>query len=317
MNNANETQSPAVKPRAKPMNLKRWLWRLWHINESLRGYVLLLPVLLFMFFMLMVALVTLVVQSFWADTSPGAAVQYTLANYSLLLTPQGEIYRALLLRSLWMSLLITVSVILFCYPVAYLLAFHIRRRKIFWLVVITLPFWASYLLRVFSWKVILQHDGVLNSMLMALGFIDQPLDIFLHNRSAVIVTLTHAWAAFAILPIYVSLEKIDRSMLEAASDLGDGFMRRFWRITLPLSMPGVLGAVLLLFIRNVGDYVTPALVGGVSGTMLGNIIVSLFTEMGNEPLAAAVSIAMMVSITLIVCVFVLLIGGRKRLEGVT
>ena len=316
MNNANETQSPAVKPRAKPMNLKRWLWRLWHINESLRGYVLLLPVLLFMFFMLMVALVTLVVQSFWADTSPGAAVQYTLANYSLLLTPQGEIYRALLLRSLWMSLLITVSVILFCYPVAYLLAFHIRRRKIFWLVVITLPFWASYLLRVFSWKVILQHDGVLNSMLMALGFIDQPLDIFLHNRSAVIVTLTHAWAAFAILPIYVSLEKIDRSMLEAASDLGDGFMRRFWRITLPLSMPGVLGAVLLLFIRNVGDYVTPALVGGVSGTMLGNIIVSLFTEMGNEPLAAAVSIAMMVSITLIVCVFVLLIGGRKRLEGV-
>ncbi len=299
------------------MNLKRWLWRLWHINESLRGYVLLLPVLLFMFFMLMVALVTLVVQSFWADTSPGAAVQYTLANYSLLLTPQGEIYRALLLRSLWMSLLITVSVILFCYPVAYLLAFHIRRRKIFWLVVITLPFWASYLLRVFSWKVILQHDGVLNSMLMALGFIDQPLDIFLHNRSAVIVTLTHAWAAFAILPIYVSLEKIDRSMLEAASDLGDGFMRRFWRITLPLSMPGVLGAVLLLFIRNVGDYVTPALVGGVSGTMLGNIIVSLFTEMGNEPLAAAVSIAMMVSITLIVCVFVLLIGGRKRLEGVT
>jgi len=317
MNNANETQSPVVKPRAKPMNLKRWLWRLWHINESLRGYVLLLPVLLFMFFMLMVALVTLVVQSFWADTSPGATVQYTLANYSLLLTPQGEIYRALLLRSLWMSLLITVSVILFCYPVAYLLAFHIRRRKIFWLVVITLPFWASYLLRVFSWKVILQHDGVLNSMLMALGFIDQPLDIFLHNRSAVIVTLTHAWAAFAILPIYVSLEKIDRSMLEAASDLGDGFMRRFWRITLPLSMPGVLGAVLLLFIRNVGDYVTPALVGGVSGTMLGNIIVSLFTEMGNEPLAAAVSIAMMVSITLIVCVFVLLIGGRKRLEGVT
>ena len=82
-------------------------------------------------------------------------------------------------------------------------------------------------------------------------------------------------------------------------------------------MPGVLGAMLLLFIRNVGDYVTPALVGGVSGTMLGNIIVSLFTEMANEPLAAAVSIAMMVSITLIVCAFVLLIGGRKRLKGVT
>lgn len=316
MGDSNETLVQTPVDRTS-LNLRRRLWRLWYINEDLRGYFLLLPTLLFMFFMLMVALATLVVQSFWVDTAPGAAVQYTLANYSLLLTPEGEIYRALLLRSLWMSLMITVSVILFCYPIAYVMAFHVHKHKIFWLIAITIPFWASYLLRVFAWKVILQYNGVLNSILMALGFIDEPLGIFLHNRSAVIVTLTHAWAAFAILPIYLSLEKIDRSLLEAASDLGDGFMRRFWRITLPLSMPGVLGAALLLFIRNVGDYVTPALVGGVSGTMLGNIIVSLFTEMSNEPLAAAVSIAMMVSITLIVCAFVLLAGGRKRLKGVT
>lgn len=316
MGDSNETLVQTSVDRTS-LNLRRRLWRLWYINEDLRGYFLLLPTLLFMFFMLMVALATLVVQSFWVDTAPGAAVQYTLANYSLLLTPEGEIYRALLLRSLWMSLMITVSVILFCYPIAYVIAFHVHKHKIFWLIAITIPFWASYLLRVFAWKVILQYNGVLNSILMALGFIDEPLGIFLHNRSAVIVTLTHAWAAFAILPIYLSLEKIDRSLLEAASDLGDGFMRRFWRITLPLSMPGVLGAALLLFIRNVGDYVTPALVGGVSGTMLGNIIVSLFTEMSNEPLAAAVSIAMMVSIILIVCAFVLLAGGRKRLKGVT
>ena len=316
MGDSNETLVQTPVDRTS-LNLRRRLWRLWYINEDLRGYFLLLPTLLFMFFMLMVALATLVVQSFSVDTAPGAAVQYTLANYSLLLTPEGEIYRALLLRSLWMSIMITVSVILFCYPIAYVMAFHVHKHKIFWLIAITIPFWASYLLRVFAWKVILQYNGVLNSILMALGFIDEPLGIFLHNRSAVIVTLTHAWAAFAILPIYLSLEKIDRSLLEAASDLGDGFMRRFWRITLPLSMPGVLGAALLLFIRNVGDYVTPALVGGVSGTMLGNIIVSLFTEMSNEPLAAAVSIAMMVSITLIVCAFVLLAGGHKRLKGVT
>ena len=280
MGDSNDTLGQIPVDRTPP-SLRRRLWRLWYVNEDLRGYFLLLPTVLFMFFMLMVALATLVVQSFWVDTAPGAAVQYTLANYSLLITPEGEIYRALLLRSLWMSLMITVSVILFCYPIAYVMAFHVHQHKIFWLIVITIPFWASYLLRVFSWKVILQYNGVLNSILMTLGLTDEPLDIFLHNRSAVIVTLTHAWAAFAILPIYLSLEKIDRSLLEAASDLGDGFMRRFWRITLPLSMPGVLGAALLLFIRNVGDYVTPALVGGVSGTMLGNIIVSLFTEMSN------------------------------------
>jgi len=276
-----------------------------------------MPTFLFVIAMLLVSTVTLVVQSFWGGVGVDSEVQYTLANYTMLLTPKGEMYRVLLGRSLWMSLTMTVSVILFCYPIAYVLAFHVRKHKIFWLIVITIPFWTSYLLRVFSWKVILQHEGVLNSVLIALGFIDEPLGIFLHNRSAVIVTLTHAWAAFAILPIYVSLEKIDRSLLEAALDLGDGFMRRFWRITLPLSMPGVLGAVLLLFIRNVGDYVTPALVGGVSGTMLGNLIVSLFTDMANEPLAAAVSIVMMLTLTLIVCVFVLLIGGRKRLRGVT
>ncbi len=306
---------PAATTR--PTGLVSRFWRLWHSNENLRGYVLLMPTLLFVVAMLLVSMVTLVVQSFWGGVGADSEIQYTLSNYTIFFEPRGEMYRVLLGRSLWMSFLITVAVILFCYPIAYLLAFHVRRHKIFWLIVITIPFWTSYLLRVFSWKVILQQDGVLNSVLIALGCIDEPLGIFLHNRSAVIVTLTHAWAAFAILPIYVSLEKIDRSLLEAAIDLGDGFMRRFWRITLPLSMPGVLGAVLLLFIRNVGDYVTPALVGGISGTMLGNIIVSLFTDMANEPMAAAVSIVMMMSITLIVCVFVLLIGGRRRLKEVT
>ncbi|MCP4379528.1 MAG: ABC transporter permease [bacterium] len=306
---------PAATPR--PAGLRARFWRLWHTNENLRGYVMLMPTLLFVVAMLLVSMVTLVVQSFWGGVGADSEIQYTLSNYTIFFEPRGDMYRVLLGRSLWMSFLITVAVVLFCYPIAYLLAFHVRRHKIFWLIVITIPFWTSYLLRVFSWKVILQHDGVLNSVLIALGFIDEPLGIFLHNRSAVIVTLTHAWAAFAILPIYVSLEKIDRSLLEAAIDLGDGFMRRFWRITLPLSMPGVLGAVLLLFIRNVGDYVTPALVGGISGTMLGNIIVSLFTDMANEPMAAAVSIVMMLSITLIVCVFVLLIGGRGRFKEVT
>ncbi len=199
--------------------------------------------------------------------------------------------------------------------IAYILAFHVKKNKLFWLIVITIPFWTSYLLRVFAWKIILQQDGVLNSIMLWLGLIDAPLAYLLHNRSAVIVTLTHAWAAFAILPMYVSLDKIDRSFLEASIDLGDSYLRRFWRIVLPLSMPGILGATLLLFVRNVGDYVTPAMVGGVSGTMLGNIIVTLFTDMSNEPMAAAASISLMVATTLLACAFVLLIGGRKRLKG--
>ncbi|MBI3454233.1 MAG: ABC transporter permease [Candidatus Rokubacteria bacterium] len=288
------------------------LRRVWLRHESLRGYALLLPTLLFMIAMMLVAVVTLVILSFWSDTALGAHPHYTLDNYRLLLTPEGQIYRALLLRSLWMSFVMTVTVTLFAYPIAYILAFFVHKHRALWLIVITIPFWINYLLRVFSWKVILGHNGVINSALMGLGLIDAPLDALLYNRSAVIVTLTHAWAAFAILPIYVSLEKIDRSLLEAATDLGDGPLRRFLRVTLPLSMPGLLGATILVFIRNVGDYVTPALVGGISGTMLGNLIVSLFTAMDNGPLAAAVSVVMMLSLTLVVCAFLLLIGGGRR-----
>ena len=109
------------------------------------------------------------------------------------------------------------------------------RRKFLWLMALTIPFWTSYLLRVFAWKIILGFNGVINSGLMRLHLISQPLGFLLYNPFAVVVTLAHAWAAFAILPIYVSLEKIDRSLLEAASDLGDGPVRRFLRITLPLS----------------------------------------------------------------------------------
>ncbi len=118
-----------------------------------------------------------------------------------------------------------------------------------------------------------------------------------------VLTLAHAWAAFAILPIYVSLEKIDRSLLEAATDLGDGRVKRFIRVTLPLSMPGLIAASMLVFIPTVGDYVTPNLVGGTSGTMIGNVIQSLFGRGNNWPFGAALSIITMMTITVMICLF--------------
>src|SRR6185295_7422314 len=148
-------------------------------------------------------------------------------------------------------------------------------------------------LRVFAWKIILGYNGVINSGLMSLGFIHQPLEFLLYNPTAVVVTLAHAWAPFAILPIYVSLEKIDRALLEAAADLGDGPLRRFWRITLPLSLPGVIAASVLIFVPTTGDYVTPSLVGGTDGVMIANLIQVQFGRVGNWPLGAALAIATM------------------------
>lgn len=292
-----------------------WVRGLWLRHEPLRGLTLLSPALVFMAVMITASLATLAIVSFWTDDAVGAAHDYTLDNYRTLLSRQGDIYRALLMRSIWMSGLTTISVIAFAYPMAFLMAFHVKTHKPLWLILITIPFWINYLLRVASWKVILGHNGVINSLLLGVGLVDQPIDALLYNKGAVIVALTHAWSAFAILPIYVSLEKIDLSLLEAATDLGDGPLRRFLRVTLPLSMPGVLGAATLVFVRTAGDYVTPSLFGGSSGTMIGTLIVSLFTEQDNGPLAAAVSVAMMLTLAACVCAVALLLSGHRWLRA--
>jgi len=152
--------------------------------------------------------------------------------------------------------------------------------------------------------VILGYNGVINSGLMSLGLIHAPLQFLLYNPTAVVVTLAHAWAAFAILPIYVSLEKIDRSLLEAAADLGDGAIRRFLRITLPLSLPGVLGAAVIIFVPTTGDYVTPALVGGPTGQMIANIIQVQFLKINDWPLGSALAISAMAGVAILVVLFV-------------
>jgi spermidine/putrescine transport system permease protein len=212
-------------------------------------------------------------------------------------------YRRLFLRSILISGAVTLTTVVLAYPIAYFVAFH-ARRKFIWLVALTIPFWTSYLLRVFAWKIILGFNGVINSGLMRLHLIGQPLEFLLYNPFAVVVTLAHAWAAFAILPIYVSLEKIDRSLLEAASDLGDSALRRFLRVTLPLSMPGVIGAAILIFVPTTGDFVTPELVGGPAGTMIANVIEVQFNGVGNWPLGAALSLVSMAMVGLGAVLFV-------------
>jgi spermidine/putrescine transport system permease protein len=292
----------------------------------LRGYALMSPTLLVMLAMLVVPLVALVVRSFWTQHVFEIDTTFTLRNYITIFEPADEVkywlfgipfpfenpvYLALLAKSIFMSLAVTVVVILLAYPMAYFMAFRVKRNKMLWLILITIPIWTSYLLRVFAWKIMLGFNGVINSSLMKIGIIDQPLEFLLYNPIAVIITLAHAWVAFAILPIYVSLEKIDRSLLEAATDLGDSPWERFWHVTLPLSAPGTIATILLVFIPTVGDYVTPALVGGSGGSMIGNSIQILFGRQNDAPLGSAVSVVMMASITAIVCLFLWLVDYRK------
>ena len=300
-------------------------------GKTRTGFALLSPALLVMAATLLAPLIALVVMSFWKQDGFALDRTFTLANYRTLIEPgEGTVWYGipfplaypvpaiLLVKSLAMSLVATACVILVAWPMAYFLAFRVTRYKAMWIILLTIPFWTSYLLRVFSWKIMLGFNGAINSGLMSVGIIDKPLEFLLYNPLAVMITLTHSWIAFAVLPIYVSLEKIDRSLLEAAADLGDSRWRRFRRITLPLSMPGTIAATLLVFIPTVGDYVTPTLVGGPGGTMIGSLVQTLFTKQNDAPLGAAVSIMTMLVIGLLVVIFLRAINYariRKRLNG--
>ena len=270
-------------------------------RNSSQGYGLLAPTLVVMGLALAAPLLLMAITSLKNQSGLTFAQGWTLAQYGEVLGRAS--YRALFLRSVLISGAVTVATVVLAYPMAYFVAFH-ARHKFIWLVALTIPFWTSYLLRVFAWKIILGFNGVINSGLMQLHLIDQPLSFLLYNPFAVVVTLAHAWAAFAILPIYVSLEKIDRSLLEAASDLGDSALRRFWRITLPLSAPGVIGAAILIFVPTTGDFVTPELVGGTKGTMIANLIEVQFNAVGNWPLGAALSLVSMAMVAVLAGLFV-------------
>ena len=225
------------------------------------------------------------------------------------------LYRVLMLRSLGISAVVTLATVLLAYPMAYLISFYGGNHKALWLFLVTIPFWTSYLLRVFLWKVILGYNGVLNSTLEWLGLIEKPLTFILYNVNAVVITLTHAWAPFAILPIFVALEKIDRSLLESATDLGDSPLRRFLHVTLPLSMPGVVAAALIIFIPTIGDYVTPRLVGGKDGLMIANMIQVQFSKANNAPLGAALAVSAMGIVSMVALLFVALNRRWLRKQG--
>ncbi|WP_187969190.1 ABC transporter permease [Aquibium microcysteis] len=264
-------------------------------TEQRQGLALMSPTFLFALVMLAAPIIVVVAHSFWTQDYLTIDRTFTLDNYRIALTE--PIYRDLLMRSLALSMSVAFLTMVLAYPVAYYISFHGGRYKGLLLFLITIPAWTSYLLRVMSWKVILGYNGVLNTALLGAGIIDEPSTAFLYNSNAVLITLTHAWAVFAILPIYVSLEKVDRTLIEAATDLGDGPLRRFLRVTLPLTVPGIVAALIIVMIPTVGDYVTPRLVGGKDGVMIAGAIEVQFKKGANWPLGAALSVTTMIVIT--------------------
>ncbi len=200
------------------------------------------------------------------------------------------------------------------FPIAYFLAFRAGRRAPLYLILLLVPFWTSYLLRVMAWKLMLGTEGVINSGLLSVGLIEDPLDALLYNRNAVVVTLIYVWIPFATLPILAVLGRIDIRLHDAAADLYASPWQQLRRVTLPLAVPGLAAAFLMVFIPTVGEYVTPLLVGGTGGSMFGNIVQDFFVRAANWPLGAALSVIML-ALTLVLVVVGLRVVKPRRLLG--
>jgi spermidine/putrescine transport system permease protein len=252
-----------------------------------------LPPLLWVAVFLLVPYGLLFCYSFWT-VSPSQAIvhSWTLDNYRELL--RVNVYLATLFRSMWIAARVMIFSLLLSYPLAYYLSFHAGERKNLLYQLVIIPLWVSYLVRAYAWKTILGSDGVLNTLLQYVHLIHHPLEFLLYSPFAVVLTLTHIYTPFVFLPIYASLEHIPRNLVEASHDLGASPLQTFWRVILPLSIPGVVAGATFAFVLSLGDFLSPLLLGGPSGIMISNIVVSLFGAAYNWPLGAAISLCMLV-----------------------
>jgi spermidine/putrescine transport system permease protein len=226
----------------------------------------------------------------------------------------GSIYlNTLFPKSVLMSFGVSVICVVLAYPVAYFLALCAGRRKYVLLLVIIAPFLTSFLLRVLAWKVILGDQGVINSFAYWTGLrsADHPIPALLYSRFTVMLVLTYVWVPFVALPIFVALENLDRRLLEAASDLGASRWQAFRRITLPLSLPGVMAAFVFVFIPTIGEYVTPLLVGGNSGFMFGNAIADLFGPGFDWKTGSVLSLFLFAVVLLLTAIFARFLSVRR------
>jgi len=251
-----------------------------------------IPPMIWVCTFLLVPYILLFCYSFWT-VSPSQTIvhHWNLDNYRELF--RVHVYAQTLLRSMGIALRVMLFSLLLGYPLAYYLSFHSGARKNLLYQLAIIPLWVSYLVRAYAWKTILGSDGVLNTLLQYTHVTHHPLNFLLYSPFAVVLTLTHIYTPFALLPIYASLEHIPRNLVEASHDLGASPMQTFWRVIFPLSIPGVLAGATFAFVLSLGDFLAPLLLGGPSGIMISNIVVSLFGAAYNWPLGAAISLCML------------------------
>jgi len=267
------------------------LTRLLRENSSLQGLALVSPTAIYLLLFVVLPMVLIAGLSFLTRGSYGNIVyQVNYSNYARLLDP---LYLRILVYSLGVGAATTVLTILIGYPLAYFIARAPARQRSLLLFLILLPFWTNFIIRIYAWIMILRTEGFLNTILLNLGVIQVPLNI-LYTPTAVLIGMVYEFLPFMVLPLYTSLEKIENAQLEAAADLGARPFRAFLRITLPLSVPGMIAGSILVFIPAMGMFVVPDLMGGAKTMLVGNLIRNQFLTARNWPFGAAAAMLLMI-----------------------
>ncbi len=275
-----------------------------------RGALLVVPALLWLAVFAIGPLVFLTCVSFWTATAFGLSTDLTTKAYASIATE--PVYARVLWQTLRIAIVTTLLALLVSYPLAMFLARLRGGAKTAAVVLLFLPFWTSYVVRTFVWLPMLGRNGLINQLLLGMGIVDKPIDWLLYNEGAVYVGLVYVYTLYMTLPIYLSLDRLDPALVEAASDLGASPLQAFRRVILPLSLPGVWSGCTMVFLLACGAYVTPQLLGGPSGQMFGNVIASQFLNATNWPLGAALSIVLVA----VVMAFMLLAIRKLGLQRI-
>jgi len=251
-----------------------------------------LPPLLWVGLFLLLPYALMFAHSFWAVRNGFLVHEWNLGNFKTLLT--NPVYAQVLFRTMRIAASVTLLSLLLGYPLAYYVSFHAQARKELLYQLVIVPLWVSYLVRGYAWKTILGSEGVLNGFLRYFHVTHEPVAFFLYSPFAVVLVLTHIYTPFVFLPIYAALEHIPRPLVEASHDLGASSAQTFLRVILPLSIPGLLAGATFAFVLSLGDFLAPLLVGGASGTMIANVVQSLFGAAYDWPLGSAISICILI-----------------------
>ncbi|MCY4019218.1 MAG: ABC transporter permease [Chloroflexi bacterium] len=280
----------------------------WLARKRESGLLLAIPTIAWLLILFVLPLVIVLIVSFMSRGRGGVAIMpFTIEHYQRTF----GIFSIILWRSIGLAALTTVVCLVIGYPLAFFIS--TRRNRLFQqvtLFLVILPFWTNFLIRTYAWRILLGDEGTINGFLTSLGLIEEPMKM-LNTQFAVVVGLVYGFLPFMVLPIYASVERFNFRYVDAAQDLGANDLRTFLRVVLPLTLPGVLAGCALVFIPSVGAFVTPDLLGGTKGLMIGNLINNQFGGSGNMPLGSALSIVMMALVMLSLVVY-LLANRRDR-----